>query len=136
MSNLLLRVELDNDAFAHDLSDLARILREVADYVERCDRDAVDGEVLYLSDVNGNNVGDATFEIDSEVFSDTEAEREHQHELMCEYLDTLDHATKQALYREFLQDGDWSSTSKRALLARRLVEYGHDVDSVKSYLCN
>lgn len=54
----------DNDAFAEDPNpEVARILRELADRVERGEVDNHIGRTQYRSlfDINGNNVGAASY---------------------------------------------------------------------------
>jgi len=50
-----LNIEMDNAAFLDDQSELARILRELADKIE--DHVVVVGDSFVARDVNGNRVG-------------------------------------------------------------------------------
>ena len=59
---LVLEIEMDNAAFEYPGSELARILRLVADELGGEDWAAVDGFGKKLSDINGNKCGFARTE--------------------------------------------------------------------------
>lgn len=59
----VMKVTMNNAAFKDDGSELPRILRKLADDLERYDLveryDLAPGVGFYLLDINGNHVGDA-----------------------------------------------------------------------------
>ncbi|KXS55004.1 MAG: hypothetical protein AWU57_600 [Marinobacter sp. T13-3] len=56
MSHFTLTIKTDNAAFEEPAQEVARMLRELAD---RIDRDSELPDVLPLRDLNGNRVGQA-----------------------------------------------------------------------------
>jgi len=57
---ITIKIDTDNAAFEYERSEIARILREIADRIERGE------EVNFAMDYNGNKVGRVEYEPRSE----------------------------------------------------------------------
>lgn len=69
MSNVYIRIELDNDPFYREDCgpELARILRDLAGRIEYTDRADLEGSTFTPRDINGNACGTVDFEIDEDT---------------------------------------------------------------------
>lgn len=77
MSNMYIRIELDNDAFDDQCgSEIARILGEIARKVEGTSRADLEGLSITPRDINGNAVGTVDFEIDENDQDESERDRD------------------------------------------------------------
>ena len=78
MSNLLIRIELDNDAFngADCGNEISRILRELAGRMEWSTATGLADQTFTPRDFNGNVVGTVDFEIDDEDPDSDDAKRQ------------------------------------------------------------